>query len=261
MSIRADKISLQIKKQEILKDISWEARSGQLSVIIGGNGAGKSSLLKVLTGQWKAQEGSVHYGNKTIDQYTQAELALKRAVLSQQIKLTFSMSVLDLVLLGRYPHVIHQVGRKDKEIAMNMLEKVGMQDFAKREIFSLSGGQQQRVHMARVLAQIGDSSKAQALFLDEPTNSLDIHYQHSLLDMAKQVAQEMKLTVIAVLHDMNLAARYADYIAVMKQGQLIQAGTPEKILNATLIKEAFGVESVILEHPVLNCLQVITYYS
>lgn len=259
MSIRADEISLKIKKQEILKGISWEAQAGQLTVIIGGNGAGKSSLLKVLTGQWKAESGKVYYGNKTINQYTQAELALKRAVLSQQIKLTFSMSVLDVVLLGRYPHVIHQVGRRDKEIAMAMLEKMGMQDFAKREIFSLSGGQQQRVHMARVLAQISNSSKAEALFLDEPTASLDIHYQHSLLRMAKQVAQEMQITVIAVLHDMNLAAQYADYIAVMKKGHLVDAGTPDQILRKQLIKDVFGVESIIQEHPVLDCLQVITY--
>lgn len=257
--IEAKELCLKFGKHLILNQVSFKAATGKLSVIIGSNGAGKSSLLKVLTGQWNPQKGTVTYNGTNINQFNKAKLAQMRAVLSQRITIQFPMSVLEVVLLGRYPHVIHDVGKRDREIAMAMLERVGMHDFAKRNILTLSGGQQQRVHMARVWAQIFEVDTACALFLDEPTASLDIRYQHSLLRLAKETVREYAITVIAVLHNMNLAAQYADHIAVMKKGRLIRTGKPQQVLESKLIQEVFGVKSIIQTHPVLDCLQVVTY--
>lgn len=264
MQIKIENISYQVAKQAILKNISCTIPSGQLTVLLGANGAGKSTLLKIMAAQESMTKGIIYYNNRNIKTWSVQELAKYRAVLSQHIYMGFPMSVMEVVMLGRYPSMAKNTRTEHQKIVLEALEEVGLSAFAKRDIQSLSGGEQQRVHMARVLAQSWNArgrATEQIIFLDEPTASLDINYQHELLALAQKLCRKYQFTVVVVLHDMNLAAQYANQILMLKKGKLLTFGEPEKILIPNTIKEAFGVEAFVQKHPVFNCLQVTTYQN
>jgi iron complex transport system ATP-binding protein len=229
----------------IVDDVTARFRRGRFNVILGPNGAGKSSLLKVATGLLQPSRGTVTYDGKLVRDFESGELARRRAVLSQHVELAFPLPVRDVVLMGRYPHYGRSPGVRDVEIVDRALEMVGMQDRRAQHYPTLSGGEQQKVQLARVLAQIWSydgGSEHKYLFLDEPTASLDVHYQIHLLDIARDLL-EHNCTVIAILHDLNVAFHYGDAFFVMEGGRMAVEADDARALSTELIERVFRVRA------------------
>ena len=177
-------------------------------------------------------------------------------MLPQDATLAFSLSAYDVVLLGRFPHEGERGAVHDGEIARLAMSATDTLGLAKRAYPTLSGGERQRVQTARALAQIWDGGGARALLLDEPTSSLDIAHQHSALRFARRLAAA-GCAVACVLHDLNLAAQYADRIGILARGKLEAVGTPAAVLRADLLAEVFDVQAVVVPHPQLSCPLVV----
>ncbi len=227
----------------ILDDVTARFRRGRFNVILGPNGAGKSSLLKIATGLLRPSAGHVTYDGRSVRDFGPAELARRRAVLSQHVELAFPLPVRDVVLMGRYPHYGRSPGAHDVEIVDRALEMVGMLDRRAQHYPTLSGGEQQKVQLARVLAQIWSYDGTSAhnyLFLDEPTASLDVHYQIHLLDVARELLAH-ECTVVAILHDMNVAFHYGDAFLLMENGRLVKEADDARELSTELIERVFRV--------------------
>lgn len=260
--LNVNNISVCLNGKHLLNQVNFDVQQGDFMALLGGNGAGKSTLLKTIARSLPYCKGQVLFRGENIGHWSQVELSQYRAVLSQNTFLVFPMNVIDVVLLGRYPYTQGAKPKvKDVTIAYELLDLMGVAQYAEEDITCLSGGEQQRVHLARVLAQVWESSLAnpKLLLLDEPTSNLDIAYQHILLELLEDRVQKHGLTVLAVLHDMNLAARYATQIALLKKGELLTVGTPEEVLTPGSIQDTFGVSSIIQTHPIFDCLQVSTY--
>ncbi len=252
-------ISIKGQGKPRLAELSLQLKPAQLTVILGPNGAGKSSLLSLAAGLVKPHSGAVLWKGKPLSSWPARDLARFRAFLSQSLSLPFPMNVAELVRLGRFPHLPRSPAEEELIIA-KVLELCQASSLATRRSNELSGGELQRVHTARVLAQAWESQERGEglLLLDEPTASLDPQYQHATLQVAKAMAAR-GLTVIAVLHDLNLAARYADRIVYLKEGHMIGEGSTRDMLREDLIREIFDVEVCVprderLEHPALITL-------
>lgn len=236
----------------ILNDVSARFRQGSFNVILGPNGAGKSSLLKVATGLLKPSQGSVVYDGKPITDFAPGQLAQRRAVLSQHVDLAFPLPVRDVVLMGRYPHYGRAPSAHDMEIVDRALEMVGMQDRRAQHYPTLSGGEQQKVQLARVLAQIWSydgTREHKFLFLDEPTASLDVHYQIHLLDVARDLLAH-DCTIVAILHDLNVAFHYGDAFFLMEDGRIAREADDSRDLPTDLIERVFRVRAHRIADPV-----------
>lgn len=247
--IKAAGIYLTKGGKPILKDVSVALRPGEVLALIGANGAGKSSLLRVLAGEEQAS-GQVSLNGKALAEWRTEQLARLRAVLSQQLHLPFAMPVLEVAALGRYPYSLEEPPARSRAIARDCLRQLGMSAFEQRNILTLSGGEQQRVHFARVLAQLTQTgNQARYLLLDEPTASLDLAQQHNMLPLLRRIAKRRNIGVLVILHDMNLAARYADRILLLRQGQLLAEGSPASVLTADNISRGFGLQVQVLQDP------------
>ncbi|HMI01007.1 MAG TPA: heme ABC transporter ATP-binding protein [Pedobacter sp.] len=243
----AESITFETGRRTLVKDISFSIRPGELLVILGANGAGKSTLLRMLSGEKKPDKGSVKLQGMDLNHMPNAELALKRSVLNQQNILNIAFTVREVVLMGRYPHYKTSPSSKDLEIIGEVMELTGMKEFDDRSYLTLSGGEQQRVQLARVLAQIWDVPNA-LLLMDEPVASLDLQYQQQTLAIARTLAKK-GFMVISVLHDINLAAQYADRILMLRNGRKWYDGTTAEVLNAKNIYEIFEINSDIYTNP------------
>lgn len=243
----ADNLTYEIAKRALVKDISFSIRPGELMAILGANGAGKSTLLRLLSGEKKATTGNLKLQGKDIADYTLAELALKRSVLNQQNIVSMAFTVLEIVTMGRYPHYKNNPRQNDTEIVDQVMELVGITAFAERSYLTLSGGEQQRTQLARVLAQIWDVPNA-VLLMDEPVASLDLQYQQQTLAIAKKLSKR-GFMVITVLHDINLAAQYADRILMLKKGRKWYDGTAAEVLTPKSIYEVFEINSDVYTNP------------
>ncbi|HET7395390.1 MAG TPA: ATP-binding cassette domain-containing protein [Gammaproteobacteria bacterium] len=229
----------------ILDGISIRFRPRRLNVILGPNGAGKSSLLKIAAGLLQPSAGEVLYEDCPIGQFSTAALARKRAVLSQHVTLTFPMPVQDVVMMGRYPHYGRAASTRDRAIVERALALVSMTAKRDQPYSTLSGGEQQKVQLARVLAQIwnyDDASEHKFLFLDEPTEGLDIHYQIHMLEVARELLDH-NCTVVAIFHDLNLAFQYGDSFFVLENGRLVQEADHAADIKQELVERVFGVQA------------------
>lgn len=227
----------------LLEDVSLDVNPGLLTVIVGPNGAGKSTFLKILSGDVAPSSGAVLLNGRPLPVWDVGELARQRAVLPQTPELAFAFRAWDVVALGRHPHR-HGVSRDvdDAAIAAAM-HATETRAFASRDCTTLSGGELQRVHLARVLAQISGSTQSaepRFLLLDEPVSSLDLFYQHAILAQARRAARA-GVGVVVVLHDLNLAAAYADQIAVLWRGHIDRVGATEEVLTAERIGRVWQV--------------------
>ncbi len=248
--IEVNQLSWQVKNRQILHSISFTVQPQEFVVIMGPNGAGKSSLLKLLTGIDHSYQGSILLEGKPVHQYTRMQLAVKCGVLSQHYHIPFPISVQELVSMGRYPYFGQRLPANDEAIVTEAMSLMDVHQLAGRDYHTLSGGEAQKVQMSRVLAQIWDAGAGneKLLFLDEPVASLDIKYQHQLLQIARGRCKQ-HTTVIAILHDINLALKYADRILLMKNGQLKHDLRQSGQLTPMLIKEIFDLETILLSHP------------
>ncbi|MBB3946000.1 iron complex transport system ATP-binding protein [Rhizobium skierniewicense] len=225
--------------RRLLDEVTIRLEPGTFSVIIGPNGAGKSTLMKVLSGEMTADAGHVAYHKIDVGVFKPAQLARIRAVLPQSTVLSFPFTALEIVRMG----AVAQGSVKPEAQARQALAQVGLSGFEGRSYNMLSGGEQQRVQFARALAQVPnavENGEARALLLDEPTSSLDLGHQISVLETARDFAREGG-TVLAVLHDLNLAAEFADQLIVMHHGQITAFGSSLDTINDDIIARVYGI--------------------
>lgn len=244
-------VSYAIGKQKLVEDISLDFKAGEVAVIMGQNGAGKSTLLKILAGSIKHFSGEVIMNDRNIESYSHEELARTRAVLSQHYEIFFPITVEEITIMGRYPYFKNSPLPHDIDICNSSLELMGIKHLMKRDYNTLSGGEAQKTQMARVLAQIWQEEKAgssKILFLDEPVSSLDLHYQHHLLQIARSYASKNVL-IVAVLHDLNLAINYADRIIFMKSGKIIKDFQAGDKIDKETVSKVFDVNSEEIINP------------
>ncbi|MFP4438980.1 MAG: heme ABC transporter ATP-binding protein [Chloroflexaceae bacterium] len=240
-------VSYSIDGVTLVDTVSLALQPGEVLVIVGPNGAGKTTLLSLLTGDVVPSAGTVLLDGVPLPQITPRAQAQARAVMRQRITLSFPFTVQEVVLMGRNPH-LQQQGEvaDDYAITRRALEATEMRSFEERSFPTLSGGEQTRVTLARILAQT-----APILLLDEPTAALDLRHQYATMQLARAVATAGG-AVLAILHDLNLAATYADRIGLMTAGRLCTLGTPWEVLDARLLEQVYRVPIVVQPHPTMD---------
>jgi iron complex transport system ATP-binding protein len=254
--LEASDITFRVGGKALLSDASVSFAPGRLHLIIGPNGAGKSTLIKVLARLLRPHTGDVRYEGADVSRASEAELAKRRAVLSQAVEVAFPLTVREVVMMGRYPHFGTRPGPADEKIADELMEFFDVTEFAGRNYQTLSGGERQRVNFARVLAQLwrDDSppptspgsatprASCRYLFLDEPLTFLDIRHQIEFMKKVRRFSDAADVVTVGVVHDLNLAARFADQIVLLDGGRVVANGSPVEVLTAERIREVFGVE-------------------
>ncbi len=249
--IAAHGLTVRKSNRLLLDAVEFEAAPGTLTAIVGPNGAGKSTLLKVLSGDLAPDSGKVHILDRSLSSWPRKELARRRAVLPQSSSLTFAFRVRDVVRLGRLPFGVNPC---DADLVQSCLAEVGLMDRAAELYPNLSGGEQKRVQYARILAQIHDAKESGSgvLLLDEPTANLDPAHGLAVLAHARELARR-GLTVVAVVHDINLATPFTDRFVALLNGQVCFAGGVEESMTAVNLQNLFGVKAIITRHPVYSC--------
>lgn len=243
----AENIVTGYDKKIIIDGMNVEIPSNKISVIIGANACGKSTLLKTFARLIKPTEGQILLDGKKYTAMSSKRLAQILGLLPQSPLVPEGIKVFDLVARGRFPYqtLLKGMDQSDYKAVEEALDIMGITDLAERNVDELSGGQRQRVWIAMALAQQTD-----ILFLDEPTTYLDITYQVEILDLLTDLNRKRNTTIVMVLHDINLSARYADYLFAIRKGELIAQGTPEEIISEDLIREVFDLECVVIKDPV-----------
>ncbi|MBN9428188.1 MAG: heme ABC transporter ATP-binding protein [Burkholderiales bacterium] len=231
-------LSLRRAGRVLLDDVSFTQHAGEFIALIGPNGAGKSTLIRAVSGEWNA-DGDVHLFGRTRRAWPQRQLAQHVAVMPQHSTLAFDFSVREVVQMGRLPHRQARADENAAHVAA-ILQELDLEEFADRPFTTLSGGERQRVQFARVLAQIAGNEADSLLILDEPTAALDLAQQAVVLGLARRRAAQ-GAAVLAVVHDLNLAARYADRVLLMKAGRLHADGTAPSIYRTATLSAAFGI--------------------
>ncbi|MBM7583519.1 iron complex transport system ATP-binding protein [Bacillus pakistanensis] len=240
----------------IVKDLSVNIPDKQITTIIGANGCGKSTLLKAITRIISQQSGTVFLDGKNISKENTKVLAKKMAILPQTPESASGLTVGELVSYGRFPHQngFGRLTKKDYEVIHWALEVTGTQEYKYRLVDSLSGGQRQRVWIAMALAQ-----ETEIIFLDEPTTYLDMAHQLEVLELLQKLNVEQGRTIVMVLHDLNQAARFADYIIALKDGEIVKVGNCEEVINHNVLKKVFQIDAEIGRDPRTNKPMCMTY--
>ncbi|OPY11394.1 MAG: Hemin import ATP-binding protein HmuV [Syntrophaceae bacterium PtaB.Bin038] len=245
--LSVDRVSFKYGEQWVLRGIRFEVEKGDFLGVIGPNGSGKTTLLRVIDGILKPQEGEVRLEETEIGRLRREALARSVAVVPQYLALAFPFSVEEVVLMGRSPHLGRWrfEGEKDLRIAREAMMMTDTLGLAARDMGSLSGGECQRVLIARALAQ-----EPRLILLDEPTAFLDIRHQADFFDRIRALNRERELTVIAVTHDINLAAHYCGRVILLKDGRIEAAGPVESVITEEHIRKAYETTVLVDRHPV-----------
>lgn len=246
-SLAATAISAGYSEVEILHGLDLAVPAGKITAIVGANACGKSTLLRAMSRLLAPRQGQVLLDGKSIHRMPPRELARILGLLPQSPIAPEGITVADLVSRGRHPHqsLLSRWTRKDDEAVDAALIATKTSELAERPVDELSGGQRQRVWIAMALAQQTD-----ILFLDEPTTFLDITYQVEILDLLTDLNRKHGTTIVMVLHDINLSARYADHIFALHTGKLVAEGTPAEVITSTRVKEIFGLDCTVIADPV-----------
>lgn len=243
---QAEQLVAGYDNKTVIQEISLVIPSNKISVIIGANGCGKSTLLKTLARLIKPTAGTITLDGKPLNKIPSKQLARVIGLLPQSPIVPEGISVTDLVGRGRFPHqtLFNGWSKKDYEAVADAMSIMNITEFANHNIDELSGGQRQRVWIAMALAQQTD-----ILFLDEPTTFLDITYQVEILDLLTDLNRKHGTTIVMVLHDINLSARYADHIFALDKGKLVAEGEPTEVITNRMVKEIFGLDSTVIKDP------------
>lgn len=242
----ASSVTVGYGQRTIIRDLSATFPAGKITTIVGPNGCGKSTLLRAMSGLLNLDTGTVSVDGQNISDMKRKDVARILGMLPQSPVAPEGLLVSDLVARGRHPHQawFRQWSSTDEDAVFEALKQTGSADLASRTLDELSGGQRQRVWISMVLAQNTD-----ILFLDEPTTYLDLATSVDILELVDSLRQELGRTVVMVLHDLNLAVRYSDYLVVMKEGQVIASGAPAEIITAELLQQAFDLQARVIEDP------------
>ncbi len=246
-TLSAQNITFGYQERVVGRDLSLVVPPGSLTVIVGPNACGKSTLLRALSRLLRPSDGTVVLDGQDIHSRSTKEVARRLGLLPQSAIAPEGISVVDLVGRGRFPYqsLLSQWSRADEEAVDAALERTNTRDLALRSVDELSGGQRQRVWMAMVLAQ-----ETPLMLLDEPTTFLDIAHQIELMELLRRLNRDEGHTIVAVLHDLNQAARYASHLVAMRDGVIVARGAPSEILTAQRVKEVFELTCRVIEDPV-----------
>lgn len=248
--IRASGVTVDLGGAPILRGVDLHVEPGEFVGLIGPNGSGKSTFLKTLYRALRPSGGAVLLRGEPLGDMTPKQSARRLAALPQTSSMEFDFTVRDVVMMGRAPHkrMFEADSADDYAIAERALDEVGLAGFATRKFRTLSGGEKQRVLIARAIAQ-----EPSMLVLDEPTNHLDVKYQIQLMELVSG----LDMTVLAAMHDLNIAARYCDRIYVLSGGAVVASGTPEEVLTPQLIGEVFGVRAKVFREEETGNLTIV----
>ncbi|TET27150.1 MAG: ABC transporter ATP-binding protein [Candidatus Bathyarchaeum sp.] len=254
VTLTIDGIDCSYGSVDVLKDVGFAVESGQFLGVLGPNGSGKTTLLKSISRVLKPQKGAIFIGDENVYKMKTVDVAKQMAVVPQSTPVSFDFTALEVVLMGRNPHMARfkMEGKKDLDIAKNSMQLTRTWEFADRPVNELSGGESQRVIIARALTQ-----EPQILLLDEPTTHLDISNQLEIMDLIKHLCETKKLLIIAVFHDFNLAARYCDSIILLNDGKIVAIGKMNDTLTSENVKKVFNVDTIVKKHPITGSLYVI----
>ena len=250
--LTATEVSLDLGAVRVLKRVSFVARPGEVTGLIGPNGAGKSTLLRVLAGLVKPDVGSVSLGDTNLSSFNPRERARRISYMPQHDAI-HPFTALETVLMGRYTHLgrFELEGRRDRQIARQAMARTETVEFEDRQLDRVSGGERQRVILARALAQ-----QADILLLDEPSASLDLRHRLSIMETVKSEASRRSVAVVVALHDVSLAGRYCDRLAMMSSGSIVHEGDPSSVLTVDNLRSVFGVETEVQFDDSTGCPQV-----
>lgn len=241
--LKATSVGYRVGQSWLVKNVSLTIEKGEFLVIVGANGAGKTTLLRLLSGEVQAHQGAIWLNDKSLSKHSLRELALLRSVMRQQTELNFDFTVEEVVMMGRYPHMNRTASARDHEIVDALLELTESRPLTRRLYATLSAGEKARVTLARVLAQ-----QTPLVMMDEPTSTMDLRHQQLTMQIARNHASDGG-TVIAILHDLNLASLYADRIGMMRGGELVALGTPTEVFTAENIATVFDIPVHVSKHP------------
>ncbi|MFB9949056.1 ABC transporter ATP-binding protein [Rhizobium puerariae] len=252
--LSARDVTLAYRSSVIIQKLDVAIPDGSFSVIVGANGCGKSTLLKALARLLAPQSGEIVLDGREITSYPSMEVARRIGLLPQTATAPEGITVADLVARGRYPHqtFLRQWSRQDEAAVQSAMEATGIAHLASRQVDTLSGGQRQRAWIAMVLAQ-----ETPILLLDEPTTFLDMAHQVDLLDLLHGLNAKAGRTIVAVLHDLNQACRYASHLVAMREGRVVAQGRPADVVTEALVETVFGLSCLVMDDPVSHTPHVI----
>ncbi|ABY23417.1 ferric enterobactin transport system, ATP-binding protein [Renibacterium salmoninarum ATCC 33209] len=253
-ALRAEGVSLGYDRKQVVSNLSLEIAPGAVTAIIGPNGCGKSTLLRGLGRLLKPSTGQVYLDDKPIGSISTRQVATRLSILPQTPAAPSGLTVADLVARGRHPrqHWYQQFSKTDESAVYEALAATDIADLADVPIEELSGGQRQRAWISMVLAQ-----ESEILLLDEPTTYLDLAHQVEVLQLVERLNRELGRTILMVLHDISLAARYSDHMVAMKEGAIVASGTPQDVVTEPQLLEIFGLEASVVAEPVAGRPHVI----
>ena len=245
MKLDVQSLSVTLGENPILKDASFSIDSGEFVGIIGPNGSGKTTLLKTLRGLYPISEGQVLWDGKSIASLSDKEIAHHVAYMQQSVNVSFDYEAIDIVMTARYPYLKwwQQEGPDDKAIVEKAMKEVGVYHLRNRSVQNLSGGERQRVFLAKALAQ-----QTEVLLLDEPTAALDLVYSDDIFHEGRRLCDEGK-TILIVVHDLELAAKYCTKLVLVSDGHIIDVGTPREVLTAENLRAAFHLSAAVYDDP------------
>lgn len=255
-SIKTNDLNIGYDEATIVKELNMQIPNGKVTSIIGPNGCGKSTVLKAIGRILKPKQGFVYLNGDEIRSLSTREIAKKMAILPQTPTAPSGLTVSELVAYGRFPHQsgFGKLTPEDKRIIQWAIDVTKLQGFEHREVDTLSGGQRQRVWIAMALAQQTD-----LILLDEPTTYLDMAHQLEVLQLLQDLNQKQGCTIAMVLHDLNLAARFSDYMIAIRDGSIISHGTPEEVMKPEVLKKVFSIDADIVYEPRSKRPVCITY--
>jgi iron complex transport system ATP-binding protein len=250
MDLRLDGLSVVTDGKSLVRDLSLEVESGRVVGLVGPNGSGKSTALRCVYRALRPSSGTVWVGERQLTDLTMRRSAQIVAAMTQDGAVDLDFTVEEVVALGRTPHLQgnQALSRRERELCERVMDRLDIRHLARRGVLTLSGGERQRVLLARALVQ-----EPEILVLDEPTNHLDVRHQVELLSLLR----DSGLTVLVVLHDLNLAAAACDRLGVLRDGRLVATGTPEDVLTTELVDEVFGVKASVVSHPLTGDPQLL----
>lgn len=245
--LRANQLTISRQGNTLLDNVSCEIDSNQLVALVGHNGSGKSTLIKALAGEMASNSGSINLDERSISDYSSKELARQMAYLPQQLPEAAGFTVRELVMLGRYPHQkwLQKPTQIDKDKVAEAMRTTQVEAFADRITATLSGGERARVWLAMCLAQ-----DTRYLLLDEPLAALDMHYQLEVIQLIRSLVDEQGLSVVIIVHDINLAAQYADRVIALKKGRICHNGDIKSTMQPDILHNIFNVDMQLLSHPI-----------